>query len=99
MIDGSETIVYNGPLLEYLDEDEDLLPYTDYQYMVTAANTEGQVVSLWGKVTTSEAAPDEMSTPTVKVRKHLLHYETNCSLSQKYFRYMSSVYILDYAFI
>ena len=55
--------------MEYLDTDPELLPYTDYECMVTAANSEGTVASEWSRVKTSEAAPEGMLKPRITVRE------------------------------
>lgn len=66
--------VYNGTRLRYTDEDQKLLPYTDYQYRVMAANRVGKTNSLWQLVKTKEGPPDHVLPPKISVSfsKYLL---------------------------
>ena len=64
---GPKKLVYNGSALEYTDKDSNLLPFTDYQYSVTALNRIGKVSSLWELVTTKEAPPDTVPAPAIEV--------------------------------
>ncbi|XP_044147224.1 usherin [Bufo gargarizans] len=55
-----------GGILEYRDSSEDLQPYTQYQYSLTAQNREGMLQSSWSIVRTLEAAPEDLDPPTAK---------------------------------
>ncbi|KAG9484595.1 hypothetical protein GDO78_010137 [Eleutherodactylus coqui] len=54
-------------VLEYTDNSEDLKPFTDYEYSVTAQNSEGSLQSSWSLVRTPEAAPEGLDPPTAEV--------------------------------
>ena len=60
--------MYNGSALQYTDKDSNLLPFSDYQYSVTALNNVGKVSSLWEVVTTKEGPPDSVPAPAINVR-------------------------------
>ncbi|KAH3846702.1 hypothetical protein DPMN_089004 [Dreissena polymorpha] len=57
--------IYNGSSRSYTDRASDLLPYTTYEYSVTAANVVGRVSSLWSRVVTKEAPPDNVLPPNI----------------------------------
>lgn len=52
-----------GPL-EFIDASDFLKPFTEYEYRVTAHNSQGSTSSTWSSVLTLEAEPDGMDTPT-----------------------------------
>lgn len=56
--EGATVLVYEGTLREFFDNSSALLPYSEYQYRVTAFNnqTEG-AISPWASIRTKEAAP------------------------------------------
>ncbi|KAM8945416.1 usherin [Pelodytes ibericus] len=49
--------------LEYVDGSHALLPYTAYQYRITAQNSKGSVKSAWSQMYTLEAEPQDMEPP------------------------------------
>lgn len=61
------TLVYNGTMLQYIDTDSRIKPYTEYQYMVISGNRAGKAESFWQTVLTKESAPEFMLPPTVDV--------------------------------
>ncbi|XP_053408878.1 usherin-like [Mercenaria mercenaria] len=63
---GLTKLVYNGSQQTYTDRGTELLPYTKYEYMVTAVNTVGKVNSLWKSVMTKEAPPDTVPAPAIE---------------------------------
>ena len=73
---GPTKLVYNGSALRYTDKDSNLLPYTDYQYSVTALNNVGKVSSLWEVVSTKEAPPDSVPAPAINVSNHTSNFKS-----------------------
>ena len=65
---GERKLVYNGSLESHMDADPALLPYTQYEYMVAAVNSQGMASSQWAVVTTKEAPPQDVPSPLVMVR-------------------------------
>lgn len=63
-------MVYNGSAQAYTDKDTNLLPYSKYEYMVTAVNNVGKVNSLWKSIATKEAPPDSIPAPSIQVCKN-----------------------------
>ncbi|KAF7704133.1 hypothetical protein HF521_021205 [Silurus meridionalis] len=55
----------NGPL-EFIDASDFLKPFTEYEYRVTAQNSQGSVSSSWSSVCTLEAEPEGMEMPTAR---------------------------------
>ena len=72
---GVTKLVYNGSQQTYTDRSSDLLPYTKYEYMVTAVNTVGKVNSLWKSIMTKEAAPITVPAPTIMVSNRTSSYK------------------------
>ena len=60
-------VVYSGALLSCRDIDPAILPYTTYEYMVAAVNSQGQVGSQWTTVRTNQALPTGVPSPFIKV--------------------------------
>ena len=56
-----------GDTLRISNVGPDLLPYTSYEYKVTAVNSKGETVSAWAGVRTLQAAPQVIYAPTVSV--------------------------------
>lgn len=52
-----------GPL-EFTDASDFLKPFTEYEYRVTAQNSQGSASSSWSSVLTLEAEPEGMDLPT-----------------------------------
>lgn len=52
-----------GPL-EFIDASDVLKPFTEYEYKVTAHNSQGSASSSWSSVLTLEAEPKGMDMPT-----------------------------------
>lgn len=52
-----------GPL-EFIDASDFLKPFTEYEYRVTAQNSQGSTSSSWSTVRTLEAEPEGMDMPT-----------------------------------
>ena len=50
-----------------MDTDSALQPYTQYEYKVQAFNSQGMTASVWTRVTTKEAPPQDVPVPLVKV--------------------------------
>ncbi|ESO94175.1 hypothetical protein LOTGIDRAFT_118598, partial [Lottia gigantea] len=65
VIYGDELLVYNGTANQHTDRSPSLLPFTEYQYLVSSFNSIGRATSLWESVTTKEAPPTFVPTPTV----------------------------------
>ena len=57
--------VLAGTITEFTNVGPDLLPYTRYEYKVTARNSEGDSVSEWAIVQTLEAPPQVLYAPLV----------------------------------
>ena len=55
-----------------MDADPALLPYTQYEYMVAAVNSQGMAASQWAVVTTKEAPPQDVPAPLVMVSRTTL---------------------------
>ncbi|KAG8443757.1 hypothetical protein GDO86_009076, partial [Hymenochirus boettgeri] len=53
-------------ILEYVDSSDGLLPFTFYDYRVTAQNIKGNVQSTWSTIQTLEAAPEDIKSPYVE---------------------------------
>ena len=68
---GPRKLLYQGPAESFRDRDSQLLPFTEYEYLVSAFNSEGYVSSEWERVRTKEAPPFGVPPPVVKVRSHL----------------------------
>ncbi len=51
-----------GPL-EFIDASDSLLPFSEYEYRVTAVNSKGSASSFWTSVRTLEAEPQGMDAP------------------------------------
>ena len=66
-------MIYSGLAEQYNDRDSELQPYTEYEYMVMAVNSEGLVGSSWERIRTREAPPEDVPAPTVKVRGVILN--------------------------
>ncbi|KAM9316854.1 usherin [Gastrophryne carolinensis] len=64
--DNMTLFVWSGGALEYTDISDELLPYTSYEYCVTAQNSVGTVKSPWTLVCTLEASPENMLPPSAK---------------------------------
>ncbi|XP_056424309.1 usherin isoform X1 [Hyla sarda] len=56
-----------GEISEYMDTSEDLRPYTQYTYSITAQNSQGDLQSSWSGVRTDEAPPEDLAPPTSEV--------------------------------
>ncbi|RXN20724.1 usherin [Labeo rohita] len=52
-----------GPL-EFIDASDSLLPFSEYEYRVTAVNSKGSTFSSWTSVRTLEAEPQDMDAPS-----------------------------------
>ncbi|KAK1793453.1 hypothetical protein P4O66_011830 [Electrophorus voltai] len=52
-----------GPL-EFIDASDSLQPFTEYEYRVTAHNSQGSASSSWSSTLTLEAEPEGMAPPT-----------------------------------
>ncbi|KAK7153113.1 hypothetical protein R3I93_011118 [Phoxinus phoxinus] len=52
-----------GPL-EFIDASDALLPFSEYEYRVTAVNSKGSVSSSWTSVRTLEAEPQGLDAPS-----------------------------------
>lgn len=63
MISGQ--LIYSGVDKRYADIA--VRPYSDYEYMLTAYNSEGQTSSPWQRVRTKEGPPEGVPAPVVKV--------------------------------
>lgn len=61
------TVPVPGEILEFMDTSEDLQPYTQYKYSITAQNSEGVLQSSWSVVRTVETAPEDLDPPTAEV--------------------------------
>ncbi|CAH2254292.1 usherin [Pelobates cultripes] len=55
-----------GPLV-YMSSSNDLLPYTQYEYCITAQNSKGSVKSSWSMIYTLESEPQDLEPPTAQV--------------------------------
>lgn len=64
---GITKLVYNGSSESYTDRDSELLPFTKYEYSVTALNNVGKVNSLWAEIDTKEAPPASVPAPNILV--------------------------------
>lgn len=53
----------DGPL-EFIDASDNLKPFTQYEYRVTAHNSQGSASSSWSSILTLEAEPEDMDLPT-----------------------------------
>jgi len=60
-------LVYNGSADSYTDRDNELLPFTKYEFSVTAVNSVGKVDSLWTEIDTKEAPPENVAAPNILV--------------------------------
>ena len=60
-------MIYSGMAEQYQDRDSELQPYTEYEYMVMAFNSEGLVSSEWERTRTKEAPPFGVPVPIIKV--------------------------------
>lgn len=63
--EGTEKLIYSGADLEFIDLDSELLPYTVYEYMITAYNSVGHVTSMWANQRTLPAPPLQVPQPLV----------------------------------
>jgi len=63
--DGLLINTFNGSSLSFVDSGADLLPFTTYEYRVTALNSQGQVQSNWSRVQTLEATPSGLKSPSI----------------------------------
>ena len=61
------TLVYSGTQVSHVDDDTALRPYTRYEYMVTAVNSQGKADSEWRRIRTKEAPPENVPPPTITV--------------------------------
>lgn len=52
-----------GPL-EFIDASDSLLPFSEYEYRVTAVNSKGSISSSWTSVRTLEAEPQGLDAPS-----------------------------------
>ncbi|MFT7813012.1 usherin [Arapaima gigas] len=62
-----ELLVYiwsDGPL-EFIDESNILLPFSEYEYCLKALNNQGSTYSPWALALTMEAEPEGMAAPTI----------------------------------
>ena len=57
--------LYTGSALEYTDLDSTLRPFTDYQYMVSAHNSAGDVSTNWVSARTLQAPPSDVRAPVL----------------------------------
>lgn len=64
---GSGNIIdsVNGEVLSIVNTAQELKPYTEYEYMVTAVNSKGSSPSAWAKVRTLAAPPQVLYAPLV----------------------------------
>ena len=67
-VGGNRKLIYTGLDERYIDNDAELKPWTQYEYMVIVFNSKGQYSSQWDKVRTKEAPPEELIAPKVKVQ-------------------------------
>ena len=63
--EGQVTIVFQGAATSHFDSSSELLPATQYQYRVTAANSVAGVTSEFASVNTSEAPPQGVQAPEI----------------------------------
>lgn len=54
-----------GPL-EFIDASDSLLPFSEYEYRVSADNSKGSASSSWTSVRTLEAEPQGMDAPSAR---------------------------------
>jgi usherin len=57
--------IVNGSVLSFTDYGSDLVPFTRYEYRITAVNSQGEVSSNWSLVRTLENTPSGLSKPSV----------------------------------
>ena len=57
--------VVDGDVHEFVNTAPELKPYTQYQYSLTASNSQGDVSSDWASVWTLEATPEAMQPPVL----------------------------------
>ena len=54
-----------GTVQSYVDSSAGIMPYTEYGYRVTAANSKGEIASNWSWVRTLAALPQVLATPVI----------------------------------
>ena len=57
--------MYTGSALEFTDLDSTLRPFTDYQYMLSAHNSAGDVSTIWVSARTLQAPPSDVRAPVL----------------------------------
>ncbi|XP_069811529.1 usherin [Dendropsophus ebraccatus] len=67
IITSNTSLPVTGEMSEYTDTSEDLQPYTQYKYSITAQNSQGALQSPWADVSTGEAAPEDLAPPKAEV--------------------------------
>ncbi|XP_078675414.1 usherin-like isoform X2 [Branchiostoma floridae x Branchiostoma belcheri] len=74
-----EAVVYNGPLLMY--NTTELVPYTNYEFMVTAFNEHGEAPSSWQLGTTLPAPPTAVNVPDMTSNQSFVHVDWSDAFS------------------
>ena len=63
--DGLLINVLDGETFSFTNAGPELLPYSEYEYRVTAVNSKGEASSDWAKIRTLEAPPQVMNAPVI----------------------------------